>query len=336
MARKRFLWVLGLVLGAGFLPAQEAAREPDPRLGGAKGRLRYRVVRGPAEEIEAPDVLTLKDGRKVEAYFLNVYGDWLVFYVKDDERSWLKEELPRSEVAAVDFDQYLPKDPLLPASIEAAAKQPVPKDDFLTGAFEAAKGRSARFQLKFTSEIDKLFNYTEDATDYGTVEVESRSASGWGKDARSHEVSGWGRYYLYAPGSINNKEWVLLLSEVVVREVDRGFDTVLFTNVVPDEAFICKLNPEKDSFQLEWSNLGSWTWSALTGMTFRRVEAERAPGRGEPVRSRPPARRPVVEPEPTLVLASRAAAAPAPQLAEAEAHRRWRIDGWKAPARRWR
>jgi hypothetical protein len=332
MARTRSLWLLGLITAAALLPAQE----PDPRLGGAKGRLRYRIVRGPAEEIEVPDVLTLKDGRKLEAYFLNVYGDWLVFYVKDDERSWLKEELPRTEVVSVDFDQYLPKDPLLPRSIGPSSKQPVPKDDFLGGVFEAAKGRNTRFKLTFTSEIDKLFNYTEDATDYGTVEVESQSASGSGKDARSHEVGGSGRYYLYAPGSINNSEWVLLLSEVVVREVDKGFDTTLFTNVVPDEAFICRFDPVKDAFRLEWSNLGSWTWSSLTDMTFRRTGVDRPP-REEPVRQRTPGRREFVEREPTLVLASRAAPPPERKpVSEQPASRRWRTDDWKPPPRRWK
>jgi hypothetical protein len=340
MSRARILGVFGLLAMTGFLQAQEPAEEPDPRLGGEMGRLRYRIARGPAEEIEAPDVLTLRDGRRIEAHFLNVYGDRLVFYVKQEERTWLREELYRSEVASVAFDQYLPEDPLLPRSIEPAEKQPAPKDDFLAGVFEAAKGRSARFKLTFTSEIDKLFTYTEDATDYGTVEVETRSSSGTGDHARSHEVSGWGRYYLYAPGSINNEEWVLLLSEVVVREVDRGFDTVLFTNIVPDEAFILRLSPEKDSFKLEWSNLGSWHWSSLTNATFRRaVRDGRAPRSDEPVRLRPrpgDPRGPTLELEPTLVLASSATGSRPAATPAAPGARRWRTDGWKPPPRRWR
>src|SRR5512145_2144400 len=90
--------VLLLVSG---VEAGEPGSLDDPRLGGPRGRLRSRVVRAPGEVVEVPDVLTLKDGTSLEAYWLAAYGDRLVFFVKETEGSWLREEVSRADVAEV-------------------------------------------------------------------------------------------------------------------------------------------------------------------------------------------------------------------------------------------
>ena len=282
LERRSIPVLLGLLATAGsMLPADEADPLRDPRLGGSPGRLRYRVVRSPTEEVPTPSVLTLDNGTRLEAYFLETYGDWFVFYVKEGGTSWLKEELPRARVTSVNLDSYLPQDPIQPKRIEAAEKQPVPKDDILHGVFTAARGRRQPidFRLSFTSETDKIGEFVEDATDFGVVEVESRTRDKTWNPERSHAVRGMGRYHLYAPGSVNNSDWVLVLSQVVQYEKDlQGRETVLTTSSILDETFIVRFDPEKESFRLEWSTVGEWTWGSLLGMTFtRRDETEPAP-----------------------------------------------------------
>jgi hypothetical protein len=341
------VWISGLDRGRAQAPGDNKPGD-DPRLGGETGKFRYRISRGPSEEVEVPDVITLKDGRKLEAYFLNIYGDSFVFYVKETERSWLREVVSRSDVAAVDFHQYLDEDPVAPKRIEAARKQPVAQDDFLSGVFAGAQGRHTRWKLTFQSEIDQVLDYTEDATDYGAVELESTFSQRAGNDVRSHEVHRSGKYYLFAPGTIHNQEWVLLLSEVVEREVDRrGQETSLFTTVIPDENFVLYFSPERDSFQLRWSNLGAWAWSSLTQVTFQRLPDE-APLK----ESFPPTRREILPPldrgserrslpPPRTQMVDQAPGASARGLARAQKPagdwrlRRWRVEGWKPPRTYW-
>jgi hypothetical protein len=117
--------------------------------------------------------LTLKGGQRVEAYFLNVYGDRLVYYVKETDRSWLREETLRSEVETIDFQQYLDKDPVAPRKVERARKQPARKLDLLSGVFRGQIGRDTYWTLSFQSELDKYLEFSEDATDYGTIEIET-------------------------------------------------------------------------------------------------------------------------------------------------------------------
>jgi hypothetical protein len=326
MTRTQALWLLVLIPVDAALLAQDGAGGQAP--GGAPAGTRYRMVQAPPGETETPDIIILRDGRRITAHFLQTQGSSFVYYAKEGQ-SWVKEEVARSRVATIQVaGGPEPPAPGTPPAIEPAAKQPTPRDDLLSGVFAAAKGRSARFKLAFTSEIDKLIDEVEDATDFGVVEIETSVASGAGRDARSHEVSGSGRYALYAPGRVNNRDWVLVLTEVVLREVDRGLDTSLFTSVAPDEIFILRFGAGKDSFQLEWSNVGNHTWGTLTSMTFRRA----ADAREEP---RCPERRPDVTParsfEPTVVLARRTEA----QATPAAPASRSRIEGWKPPTRRW-
>jgi hypothetical protein len=328
LERRAVSLLLGLfaITGSTIL-ADEADPLRDPRLGGSPGRLRYRVVRSPTEEVPAPDVLTLDDGTRLEAYFLETYGDWFVFYVKEGGTSWLKEELPRKRVTSVNLQSYLPQDPIQPKRIEAAEKQPVPKDDILHGVFTAARGRRQPidFRLSFTSETDKIGEFVEDATDFGVVELESRTRDKSWDSERSHAVRGMGRYHLYAPGSVNNTDWVLVLSQMVQYERDRqGRETVLTTSSILDETFIVRFDPEKESFRLEWSTVGEWTWASLLGMTFtRRDDTELAP----PPRTSPrsPKARPILVEGGDKVLAR---SEPPPT--------RWGIRDWKPPRYRLR
>src|SRR6058998_3747000 len=94
----RRLLLVGAVFILGIPRASAQSLGDDPRLGGETGKSRYRIARGPSEEVQVPDVITLKDGRKLEAYFLNIYGDSFVFYVKETERSWLREVASRSDI----------------------------------------------------------------------------------------------------------------------------------------------------------------------------------------------------------------------------------------------
>ena len=171
----RILFLVGL-FAAVFGPVMPCGNgqslSDDPRLGSETGKLRYRISRGPAEEVEVPDVITLKNGKKLEAYFLNIYGDSFVFYVKETERSWLREVVSRSEIGAVDFHQYLDQDPVAPAKIEPATKQPALKDDFLSGT----PGGSSRFRAKSTrSSTSRKMRRTT-----GRWSWKAPSASAWG------------------------------------------------------------------------------------------------------------------------------------------------------------
>lgn len=310
-----FLWrtvFLGGVFVLGVTSGSAQSLGDDPRLGGETGKFRYRITRRASEEVEVPDVITLKDGRKLEAYFLNIYRDSFVFYVKETERSWLREVASRSDIAAVDFHQYLEKDPVAPKKIAAAVKQPVPKDDFLSGVFTGAQGRYTRWKATFQSEADKRVDSSEDATDYGTVELESVFHQRVGQSSRSHEVHRRGKYYLYAPGTVNNQEWVLVLSEVLESEADKaGLETSLFTTYIPDETLILYFSPERDSFRLQWSNLGAWTWSSITQVNFQRVSDEGQP----PFKATSPPR---ALPKKT-------------ELVGDWRLRRWQVEGWGKP-----
>ena len=221
--------------------------------------------------VGVPDVIRLKDGSEIEAYFLNVYRDWYVFYIKETETSWLREEVPRSEIASVEEYQYLDEDPLAPRKIVAARKQPAAKEDRLSGVFTATQGRHIKWRITFESEIDLYAAWSEDATDYGRVIVESKSDARSSATRLTHRAEARGRYYLYAPHTVNNEDWVLIIAGAIQKATQYGSEKTLSTNTVPDETFILYFSPEKDTFRLAWSNLGGWTWAALTRLSFRRV-----------------------------------------------------------------
>jgi hypothetical protein len=266
------LWT-ALGWGADITRSRIELSHDDGRFADPRGQLRYRVARSPSEVPPVSDVLVFKSGAKVEAYFLEVYGDWLVYYVKESARSWIKEEVLRSDIESIDFHQFLERDPVEPKRIERAKKQPVPKDDILSGEFVARQGRHNRWKLSFLSEIHKTRDYAEDSTDFGTVEIESSSLQGVGDRTYSGDLHATGKYFLHAPGTVNNKEWVLVISEVIRREVDRYQDTTLSTDVTPDQAFILEFSEDKGTFRLQWSNLGEWNWASIVNLEFARTVA---------------------------------------------------------------
>jgi len=321
-------------------PGQEEPSSSQPHLSGPSGSFRHRITRHPMEVVEIPDVITLKDGARIEAYFLNVYGDWYVFYVKETETSWLREELPRSEIASVEELQYLDRDPVSPRRIVAARKQPVPKEDLLSGVFTAAQGRHVKWEITFESEIDLYAAWSEDATDYGRVIIQSKSVRRADGVRLSHRAEARARYYLYAPHTVNNEDWVLLVSDAIQKATEYGSEKSLSTLPVPDETFILYFSPERDTFRLAWSNLGGWTWAALTQLSFRRVAAPPDAPKSE-TEKMPPRKRaeerliPIRSPGARQILADHryqpaySFAAQAPRL-EKNA-RQWRGDrgGWK-------
>ena len=326
--RARTLELLAIFVVTGSLFGGEAQADradltrQDPRLVDPRGQSRYRVVRSANEAVEVPDVVTLKNGVKLEAYFLQVYGSWLVFYVKETDRSWLKEEVPRSEVTGIEFHQYLERDPVEPKVIERAKKQPVRKEDVLSGVFTAKEGSHSTWRLTFLSEIDAVRDFAEDSTDYGTVEFESRSLR---KVGRTSEVRGEASYFLYAPNTVNNKDWVLVLSEIVHTEVERGRTVTLSTSSLPDETFILRFGPDRKTFELEWSNLGNWTWGALVDKRFQKTEEE-----GDERPFRPTG----MERASILLAADERNASLEGRGAAVKSESRWGISGWKRPRSR--
>src|SRR4030095_15855210 len=127
------------------------------------------------------------------------------------------------------------------------------KDDILHGDFTATRGRRQPidFRITFTSETDKVGEFVEDATDSGVLEIQSRTRDKSWTPERSHAVRGMRRYHLYAPGSVNNSDWVLVLSQMVQYEKDQeGRETTLTTSSILDETFIVRFDTEKDSFWL--------------------------------------------------------------------------------------
>ncbi len=243
---------------------------------------RSRIYRGLDEERPFPDVLVLKNSRKIEAYFLQAYGNRFVFYVKESERSWVREEIPRSAVSSVLYEQYLERDPTEPRLIRVARKQPVRKRNVLAGRFSGVQDRYTTWQFTFHSETNKPLPYSEDATEYGTFVIESRRSMPQSRYTNS--TWSMGNYYLYAPHTVNNDAWALSLTGVAHAEKDRTDHVSWLSRSLPDEIFIVQFS-EDDKFRLQWSNLSSGAWTILPQVQFQRDR-----NRG---RSRTPAQRSV-------------------------------------------
>ena len=243
---------------------------------------RSRVVRGWNEEVPRPDVLVLTDGTEIEAYFLQAYRQRVVYYEKESQRSWIRAELPRSRIALVRYGEYLDKDPAGPV-IRVARKQPTAKRNVLAGSFTGHQDDDTVWTMTFHSESHKPAARGEDAVEYGTFVLKSRRVQPDG----SYEGTSWsaGEYALFAPNSVRNNEWVLTVSEVAHNERDRTDHASFFTSSLPDDAFIVRFSPRRDSFRLLWSNLSSGAWTSLPQIEFRHTETtppQRTPY--EPVR----------------------------------------------------
>ncbi len=162
---------------------------------------RSRVYRNPGEETPIPDVLVLKNGLKIEAYFLQAYANRLVFYFRENGRSFVREEIPRSTVASVLYEQYVERDATESRLIKRSRKQPVRKRNVLSGKYKGVQDRYTIWDVVFHSETNKPLPYAEDATEYGTFVIESHRTMPSGY---ANETWNMGRYSLYAPRTVNN------------------------------------------------------------------------------------------------------------------------------------
>ena len=117
--------------------------------------------------------------------------------------------------------------------------------------------------LTFRSETNKPLAYSEDATEYGSVVIEGK------RDDRDTEYKSRtrsiGTYELYAPGTVNNSEWVLYLSKMAHYEKERfAREGTWNSGVLSDDILIVEFrDQERDSFQLHWSNHSSKAWGSL-------------------------------------------------------------------------
>lgn len=245
------------------------------------------ISRGPDEVPPVPDVMTLKDGRRLEAYFLATYRHKVVYYLRVDERLWERHVIPNDQVAGIEKRQYLDEDPLAVPTVRRASKQPVPKGEILAGEFVGHQGRHTSWRLTFHSQNNKARAFAEDATEFGDFSAVSRFRQKVVGKALAHEVTARGQYFLYAPGTANNADWLLVLNGITINDTDLAPHRSIGTEIIPQEAFIVDLSPDHGAFRLDWANIGSQTWSALTQVTYRRVRDEP----DAPVAPRPEVRR---------------------------------------------
>lgn len=249
----------------------------DADLGYRDGR-RAVVSRGPDEEIPIPDVLEMLDGTRLEAYFLAQYDERVVFFLRAGERLWHRHVVPASEVRSIDPGRHLERDPVGATVIRRATKQPVVKEDLLAGVFHGRRGRFAAWRIVFQSDVDKIVAYSEDATEFGRFTAEStyhQPLPGERRKPIAHATRATGTYHLYRPHTISNKDWVLVVTDVIQNQTDYQGHRTLDQRVIPREAFIVNFdgNPNEPGgagFRLEWANIGSSTWAALTQVRFTR------------------------------------------------------------------
>ncbi len=236
---------------------------------------RSRVYRNPGEETPIPDVLVLKNGLKIEAYFLQAYANRLVFYFKENGRSFVREEIPRSKVASVLYEQYVERDSSEARLIKRSRKQPVRKKNVLAGKYKGVQDRYTMWDVVFHSETNKPLPYAEDATEYGTFVIESHRTMPSGY---ANETWNMGRYSLYAPKTVNNEEWVLELTQVTHSERDRTDHVSWFSGSIQDDILIVQFSP-RGGFRLAWSNLSSGAWTILPQVEFQPAGGSgRSPG----------------------------------------------------------
>ena len=226
---------------------------------------RSRIYRSPGEETPVPDVLVLKNGQKIEAYFLQAYTGRLVFYFKENARYFVREEIPRSKVASVLYEQYLEHDPTELRLIKRGRKQPVRKKNVLAGKYKGVQDRYTTWFVVFHSETNKPLPYAEDATEYGTFVIESYRTMPSGYANKTWNM---GRYSLYAPKTVNNEEWALELTQVTHSERDRTDHVSWFSGSIQDDILIVQFSP-RGGFRLAWSNLSSGAWTTLPQVEFQ-------------------------------------------------------------------
>ena len=254
---------------------------------------------------------------------------------------------PLDYVVQTDRGQRLDTHPLQATAIRSAKKQPAEKREVLAGVYTGIRGRYSSWRAEFHSQIGKPEDYSEDATEYGTFTMVNsyRQSS---RDAKfAHEVHVRGNYHLYAPGAVNNDDWLLVCTDVVFGERDQSPQQSLATRVLPYEAFMVKFfDRSYSAFRLEWSTVGESAWAGVTQLTFERPAAER-PATRQYRRSAPAVQPRRDSARPRRMLADAAAPnetrtrTPRPQPAsfvvasKSPRERRSRLGTWRKPQLRW-
>jgi hypothetical protein len=260
------------------------------------------------------------------------------------ERVWRRQVVPPSEVKGVEFGRHLDRDPVGEPVVRRASKQPVVKEDVLAGVFHGQRGRFTHWRLTFQSDVDKMGSYSEDATEFGRFTAEStysQPISDRNAERMAHTTSATGSYHLYRPNTIRNEDWVLVMTDVIQRETDYGRHRSLEQRTVLNEAFIVTFEDDSDhgrgaaSLRLEWANIGSSLWSALTQVRFRRPRDLPSPPEQRKTRSGLQGRsQPILADLPARSVRRERLSEVMPQAQRPAAKiRRWRT-GWGRPASR--
>lgn len=240
----------------------------------------------PAESaLGRPDLLFLKDGRVLEVWALRMEGPILGYHLRGEDGELASRTRAKYEVVAIQPGRSLedyrkdqeqasaPDEPL----VTRARKQPVRHEEVLAGRFAARQGRSTRWLFTFKSELNKYYEYAQNATEYGTFVLRSHNRQEDGGELlHESETIAKGRYFLYAPGVFGNEDWVLNLSRVSYSENDLFPHQSMYTEKLQDEVFLLKLARDRNVFHLEWANHEGWQWTSPTQQTFYRIDAPRA------------------------------------------------------------
>ncbi len=263
------------IAAAGPVGAQQSPIERAATAG------RIRIIRPTRTLTGPPDLLVLKNGQLVEAWGLGVSGDRISFRTRDARGTWFGDSVSKTTVATIHIGrsrlehealEAARTTPVEPPRVEIAEEQPVRKLEVLSGKFLAKQGKFTNWTFSFSSELNKYYTFAEDATEYGQFMLRSyHQKPGLGGRSQENEVIAKGKYFLYAPGSIGNEDWVLNLSNVVYIENDISPRRTFFSDRLPDEVLIVKFSEDGRVMQLRWANHSGWQWTAPVQQTYYRL-----------------------------------------------------------------
>lgn len=226
-----------------------------------------------------PDLLFFKDGFVAEAWDLKLVGIMLEYNVLRGDGEKVVKRRQKYEVVNIQFGRTLQdfidaqeqaKTSQTPV-VAPAKKQPIRQQELLAGKFLAKQGRYTKWSFTFTSELNKYYPSARNATEYGIFALRSRMEQAVSaKEVHKNDVIAKGKYFLYAPGTFGNTDWVLNLTDVSYTENDISPRQSIYTERLRDEVFILKLSKDYNVFHLEWANQEGWQWTSPTQQTFYR------------------------------------------------------------------
>ena len=270
---------LGVFFLGGFLSlsAQESAIEKAATSG------KIKIIRTKTETPSgSPDLLFFKNGAIVEAWNLNLSKNIISFVSQDRNGRWSRESQPRSKLLTIRINQTMEEHIKLeeesrkkpePVEITSAKHQPIQRRDIISGKFFARQGKYTWWTFKFISELNKFYEHSEEATEYGQFQIRSHYIKPDGKGGvYENEVIARGRYFLYSPGSMGNKDWVLNLTKATYIENDISPRVAFITERLSDEVLIVKFSKDRRSFNLEWANYSGWQWTSPIQQTYYRAD----------------------------------------------------------------